>query len=105
MKMVDTNPNIVQWMCEPKHLNIRYQNPLKKKVCSYWPDFLIKYANGVIELIEIKPFKETVLTENSTQYDKLMLVQNHSKWAAAKVFCDKRKINFRVITEKQLFKK
>ena len=103
----DTNPNILAWGSE--EIYIKYFHPIKKKVCNYIPDFFIKYkdVNGKIitELIEIKPKKETKLTNKSSLYDKVNIAINTQKWTAAKAFCDKAGIQFRILTEDQLFRK
>ena len=103
----DTNPNIIAWGSE--EIRIKYFHPIKKKVCDYIPDFFIKYkdANGKIisEIIEIKPKKETRLTNKSSLYDKVNIAINTQKWVACKSFCDRAGIEFRILTEDQLFRK
>src|SRR5574343_634128 len=82
MEMCDKNPNISKWGSE--EFKIPYWNPVKNKMCSYIPDFIIKYKNrhGVIltEVIEIKPNSQASLIGKKSTYDKVQLVINHSKW-------------------------
>jgi hypothetical protein len=107
MRFCDSNPNIVQWGSE--EFKVQYWNPIKSKVCNYIPDFIIKYkdrqGNLITEVIEIKPKKQAVITKKTSTYDKVHLVINQAKWAAAKAVCDSHGIRFRVLTEDELFRK
>lgn len=103
MRALDNSNIVAKWISEPKTLNISYINPLDKKLHQYWPDFLVQYVDGSIELLEIKPLKEAQLQTSKSTYDKLMLVKNIAKWQAADRFAKKIGARFRVITEKQLF--
>lgn len=104
MSALDTSNLVSKWASEPRNLKITYLNPVNKRVKSYWPDFLIQYYSGEIEIIEIKPMKESSQKRALTLYDKLMLVQNIAKWQAADLLAKKIGANFRVVTEDQLFK-
>ena len=101
----DNHPSVTEWGAEL--FSIDYFNPFKKRPAKYWPDVLMKYkdkdGNEKTDLIEIKPAKETSLTECKSRYDKVMFTLNKSKWIAAKKFCDERGITFRIVTEKELF--
>jgi hypothetical protein len=106
MNFCDTNPNVIKWGSE--EFKIMYFNPIKNKVCNYIPDFIIKYKdrNGMIitEVIEIKPRSHFVASKKSTTYDKVQMIINHAKWTAAKAFCDQHNINFKVLSENELFR-
>lgn len=110
MQLFDANPNVIAWGSE--EFKITYYHPIKKKVSSYIPDFLIKYkkADGTVvtEVVEIKPAKETFINipgrKKISIYDRAQLVVNHAKWEAAKAFCAKHKIGFRILTENELFR-
>ena len=52
--------------------------------------------------IEIKP-KKQILGEARSQRDKIQAVINQAKWQAAKQFCDQKNIEFKVITEDDIF--
>jgi hypothetical protein len=97
----DTNESVLGWASE--EIKIPYYNPFKKKVCSYIPDFLVKYkdaqGNLKTEIVEIKPIKETVIRNKMTTYDQVCLVTNVAKWQATKAFCDKYGVVFRIMTE------
>ena len=72
------------------------------------PDFLVLYQdkNGKrkAELVEVKPKKEAMLENAKSKRDKAFLLINTAKWAAALTFCKKNGLEFRIITEDQLFK-
>ena len=101
----DDNDNVLQWMSEG--IQISYIHPIKRKGSIYIPDFVIIYKNKsgqkITEMIEIKPQKEVALTEKTSQRDKLMIAVNHAKWKAAVKYCKHRSIQFRVVTENELF--
>jgi hypothetical protein len=107
MQVCDMNPNVLQWGSE--EFRVKYFNPIKKKVCDYIPDFIVKYkdrnGNIITEVIEIKPMKQTVLTKKSSMYDQIAIAVNHAKWAAAKAICESHGMRFRIATEQELFKK
>lgn len=104
MSALDNSRMVSKWMSEPRNLKITYINPLDRKLKHYWPDFLIQYIDGTIEIVEVKPLKEASLNKAVSQYDKLMLVKNIAKWQAAEQFAKKIGAKFRVVTEQQMFK-
>jgi len=105
MNFCDNHPSVLQWASES--IRIPYRNPLSGKNTTYVPDFFIIYqdSNGQnhAELIEIKPSKQSSLTEAKSRHDKLSVVLNFAKWQAAAAFCASKNIKFRIITEHQLF--
>lgn len=107
MYTCDLNPAIIQWGAEP--FSIPYIDPLTGAVKNYWPDFIVCYMNrsGTIqrELVEIKPQKESLIEVAKSKRDKLNLLVNQAKWAAAMKFCNANNLTFRVLTEQQLYKK
>jgi hypothetical protein len=54
-------------------------------------------------ILEIKPKKQTLLRENATKTEKLIWSVNTAKWDAAKKYCEKNNITFKLLTEKELF--
>ena len=102
MNALDNSRLVSKWMSEPRNLKITYVDPLTRKVKTYWPDFLIQYVDGSIEVVEIKPLKEASLNKAVSQYDKLMLVKNIAKWQAAEQFAKRIGAKFRVVTEQQM---
>lgn len=106
MTFCDKNPNIIKWGSE--ELRIKYMHPIKKKICEYIPDFILKYKNKdgelITEIVEIKPRKQTVISTKMSRYDQVQLVINNAKWTAAQAFCLKHGIKFRVLTEQEMFR-
>jgi len=104
---LDTNPAILEWASEP--IRIPYIHPITQKHTTYVPDFLIRYKdkhNQIInELIEIKPYKQSVIEGKMNEKQRITVAINHAKWAEAQKWCDKNNIAFRIITENQLYKK
>lgn len=107
MNFCDTNTHILEWASES--IKIPYRNPLTGKQSVYVPDFLVIYQNKtgkkVAELIEIKPKKQSMLTEKLNTKERATVAVNYAKWEAAAKWCKRNQIAFRVITEDQIFKK
>ncbi|PJB20467.1 MAG: hypothetical protein CO117_00850 [Flavobacteriaceae bacterium CG_4_9_14_3_um_filter_33_16] len=107
MQKFDIHPNITEWASES--LQIPYRNPFTNKDTIYVPDFFVKYIDKTnkihVEIIEIKPLKETLLEKAKSKKDKLSVALNTVKWQAAQAFCKKAGITFRIMTEEQLFRK
>lgn len=105
MLMLDNHPNILFWSSES--VPIPYINPLTRKQSNYYPDFLVvykdKYGKEKKELIEVKPAAETFLESARSKKQKLAVGLNSVKWAAAKEFCRRNGLSFRVITEHNIF--
>jgi len=106
MRFCDTHPSVVAWASESHR--IPYFNPIKNKQTHYVPDFFIVYedknGNRHAEFIEIKPAGQ-ILGNASSAGQKAAAVVNEAKWQAAKAFCDKQGVGFRVLTEHELFNK
>jgi hypothetical protein len=103
-KFCDDHPNVLKWSSE--EIAIPYTNPIDKKVHNYYPDFLIQFngTNGhQTWMVEVKPKKQTLLKENASKKEKVTWIINNAKWHAAKQYCDKHKIIFQILTEKELF--
>lgn len=104
-RLADKHPNVVSWASEA--IKIPYFNPVTRKQSMYTPDVLMTYEdkNGKrrIELIEIKPSKQTHLAEAKSMYDKVQFAINVAKWKAAQSFCKNHGMTFRVINENQIF--
>lgn len=102
---LDETPGITSWASEP--IKIPYQNPITGKVSNYIPDLLFKYIDRTgkerIELIEIKPLKETLLEAAKSKKDRIALAVNQSKWEQARLWCKAHGVFFRVLTEKDIF--
>jgi len=111
----DNNDNITKWGYEI--LDITYFSPIDNKVHRYFPDFYFEAIapNGKIKkyLVEVKPKKSTEppkkpKNKNRKAVQRFMedtenFIINQSKWKSAKKFCTKRGLEFKIITEKDLF--
>lgn len=104
-KWLDANDSVLKYGSE--ELSIPYISPLDGRVHRYFPDLIIlyKHKDGSIrkEIIEIKPFKETVPTPKMSERDKQVLAVNMAKWQAAGEFANMYGATFRVVTEKTLW--
>jgi TnsA endonuclease N terminal len=106
MRLCDNHPGILQWANEALHIN--YQNPFTGKNTIYVPDFFVMFqdANGKQhgEIWEVKPQKETSLMEaGRSPRAQAAAVLNAAKWQACRQFCSAHGLQFRVITENQLW--
>ena len=93
-------------MCIRDSHRIPYRNPATGKNTHYVPDFFIVYEDKDkkrrAEMIEIKPAGQTLKHARSPM-QKAAAIVNEAKWQAAKVFCDRQGVGFRVLTEHELF--
>jgi len=56
------------------------------------------------EMIEVKPMNQTTMERaGKSMARKTQVVVNHAKWEAASAYAKQRKIQFRVVSEEQLF--
>lgn len=105
MTFCDNHPSVLQWASES--LAIPYRNPLTNKISRYVPDFMIVYldkdGNKKVDLIEIKPSSETGQTKTKSQRTAYVIVKNQAKWAAAQAYCGQAGMNFRILTEHDMF--
>ena len=105
----DLNENIIQWGSE--EFFIPYRAP-DGKTRRYFPDFIIKVKENTGKLktyvIEVKPLKQTKAPKKRKRVTKSYLYEcqtyavNQAKWKAADEWCKDRKIEFKIITEKEL---
>lgn len=102
----DQHPNVVEWASES--VKIPYQHPFTGEMTIYVPDLLVKYqdkkGNIRVELIEIKPGKQTFMEQAKSRTDKRALAINHVKWKAAAAWCKRNNITFRILTEKEIYR-
>ena len=105
----DINESIVEWGSE--EFWIPYRAP-DGKVRRYFPDFIIKVKENTGEIktyvIEVKPAKQTrppkprKKVTKSYIYECTTYAMNQAKWEAASEWCKDNKIEFKVVTEKEL---
>jgi len=106
----DLNESIVAWGSE--EIAVKYYDPVRQRVRSYYPDFIIKVkeSTGQIKtyIIEIKPKRETMPPKKRSRTTKSYLNEvytfatNQAKWKAAQEFCKDNQIEFKIITEDEL---
>jgi hypothetical protein len=108
------NTPIISWNSE--EVKIPYFFTLDNKKHTYYVDFAMKYRHGNGEiitcLIEIKPYMQTQLpqlpktkTQKSMKNYAIRMVEyqkNQAKWEAAREYCDKCNMEFKIITEYEL---
>ena len=106
----DMNNSIISWASE--EFSIPYVSPKDNRVHKYYPDYLIKVKekNDMIKtyVVEVKPYKQTRPPKTPKRKTKSYLTEcvtyavNQAKWKAAKEFCEDHRIEFKVVTEKEL---
>ena len=106
----DLNESILQWGSEEFH--IPYVSPVDGRVHKYFPDFIIKVKESTGDIktyvIEVKPLKQTKSPQKRKRVTKSYLFEcktyavNQAKWKSADEWCKDRKIEFKIITEKEL---
>lgn len=111
---LDNEPRVLKWNVEGTTIIYEMMEDGKWKTMRYYPDAYCEIQNldGSITktILEIKPYAETIppvypkrVTAKSLEnheYRMKTYLKNLSKWKAAKDYCDKRGINFFVMTEK-----
>ena len=65
----------------------------------YYPDYLVEFSNGTKSLIEIKPYNQTVKPDPRCEWATREFSKNMRKWMAAKDFCERNGMTFKVLTE------
>ena len=101
----DGNASVKEWSSE--EIIIPYYYDVDKKYHRYFPDLKIKFTDGKVLLVEIKPDKETrppTSKRKTKQYinEGLTYVKNVNKWKAAKDYAQDRGWSFEIWTEKTL---
>jgi|TARA_B100000035_G_scaffold314327_1_gene330305 hypothetical protein len=107
-KWCDENSNIVQWSSE--EIVVPYYYEIDKKYHRYFIDLKVKFKDGKVFLIEIKPDKETKPPKYPGRQTKryitegMTYVKNMNKWEAAHNFAKDRGWEFHIWTEHTLEK-
>ena len=107
MRWLDDSPQVKEWSSE--EVVIPYLCQTDKRMHRYFIDFYVKFTDGRVVLIEVKPNKETqppkagrgssrqrVLNEGMTY------IKNQSKWSAARDYASDRGWHFEIWTENEL---
>ena len=110
MVYCDKNESILEWASE--EIAIPYRSPIDNRVHRYFPDFYmkVKERGGKVKryVIEVKPAKQTkppVKPKRQTKgyiREAYEYAKNQAKWKMAREFCADRKLEFKIMTEKEL---
>lgn len=114
MYYLDMNTNVIKWCSEC--VVIPYFYSVDQKVHRYYVDAYaeIKTNDGIKKfLIEVKPYKSTIPPQKPKNrskkrtdrylYEQKTYIQNIDKWKATEDFCKKKGLEFKIITEKDLW--
>ena len=100
----DKNPDVVEWSSE--EVVVPYYYPLDKRMHRYFVDIYLKFRDGNVILVEIKPRKETKRPRKSKKKKRGKYLQeaatymkNQSKWSAATKYAEERGWKFQVWDE------
>ena len=111
MNYCDLTESVSEWQSE--EFWIPYRSPIDNRVHRYFPDFYIKYKDSSGKrrsvVIEVKPKSQTKMPPQNPKkrtkswaYSVRTYAVNQAKWKAAKEFCEDHRIEFKVVTEKEL---
>jgi len=104
-RYLDENIKVQTWASEA--FSIPYYNTIDAKMHNYFPDILVQFINNngeqCVELWEIKPKSQSIISESKSKKDLAAIEVNTCKWKAAQLWCSERNIVFRVLTENELF--
>lgn len=110
MVWCDKNENILEWGSET--IVIPYVSPVDNRFHRYFPDFYIKARTRTGKtlkyIVEIKPKAQCAPPKAQKKVTKRYLTEiktyavNDAKWKAAKEYCADRKMQFMILTEKEL---
>lgn len=106
MKFCDEHPSVNRWASEA--IKIPYRNPFTGKYTIYVPDFFVEYVDRTgkshVEIIEVKPINQTILekTGKNTR-NQAHWALNQAKWAAAQAWAKQNNIQFRIVSEEDIF--
>jgi len=104
-KFFDEMPQVTKWSFEELH--IPYVHPVDKEIHNYIPDFLVQIESNKNKqnlLIEVKPKKQVKLKESASKGDRTLFAINSAKWKAAQKYCEKHNMQFKILTEEELFR-
>lgn len=109
MRWLDLNPDVISWNSEG--IKIKYICGTDGGMHTYYMDFIVKFKNGSVLMIEIKPKKQTEpptsgkgKKKSTLLTEQLAYVKNISKWEAAIKYAKENNITFQIWTEVTLKK-
>ena len=112
----DHRKNVLKWSVES--IAIPYLFEVDNRVHRYYPDVIAdiqdKQGNVKTYVIEIKPYNQTIppkkpLNKNKKRQDRytyeiVRWIKNNNKWVATEQYCKKHGYEFKILTEKHIFK-
>jgi len=112
MRWCDRTENVLEYGSE--EFFIPYFDPTTSRVRRYFPDFIIKVReqSGEIKkyVIEVKPKRQTIPPVQTSKKKTRTYINevktyamNEAKWKAAQEWCKDRMIEFKIITENELY--
>lgn len=110
MRYLDADTRVLEWSSE--EFFIPYFDPSSGRARRYFPDFWARIKDKTI-VFEIKPYKQTIppiLPKKGINVPKkgriikeaMTYMTNDAKWKAAIKYCEERKWEFKILTEKEL---
>lgn len=113
MKWCDMHPDILAWGSE--EIIVPYISPIDNRMHRYFVDFLVvtkdRRGKQKVTLVEIKPYAQSIEPKVKKKVTRRYLREvktwgvNQAKWKAATEFAENRGWTFKVLTEKDIFKK
>jgi hypothetical protein len=107
MRYLDMNPDVKYWSSE--ETVIKYKCSSDGELHNYSIDFTIKYTNGKVLLVEVKPKNQTILPKPTKGKSKktylseaLAFQKNKSKWLSAHEYAQRNNARFVIWTEDYL---
>ena len=108
MNWCDKNPNVIRWSSE--EIIIPYISPVDRRQHRYFPDFYVESRSPTgrpqKRVIEVKPYAQTQQPKRRKGSRYLSEVKtygiNTAKWKAAREYCRDRRMEFMILTEKEL---
>ena len=112
MQYLDEKTTVVRWASE--EIVVPYISPIDNRTHRYFVDFYVeaKAPDGSIKkmLLEVKPAAQAQEPKKQSRKTKRYITEvmtwgvNQAKWKAAQEYCLEKGWEFKVLTEKELFK-
>jgi hypothetical protein len=113
MQTFDSRTDVLYWSSESNI--VHYYHPFKRRMARYFPDFLVAFKDkeGKVTkwLVEVKPYKETIppvigprQRKTTKLYQEATFVVNTEKWKAAEKYCRENGLQFKILTEREIYK-
>tara|TARA_B100000035_G_scaffold54587_1_gene43000 strand:- start:203 stop:637 length:435 start_codon:yes stop_codon:yes gene_type:complete len=110
MVWCDKNVNVLEWGSE--EIVIPYISPVDGRIHRYFPDFYVRArtrSGGTQKfIIEVKPKIQCAPPKRPKRQTKKYITEvktygvNQAKWKAAREYCKDRRMEFLILTEKEL---